>query len=993
MLKNSKTIRKRGLVLTVLLCCMAVLAMVFTGCSAARGISSASINEQGELFVTYTDGSTQTLGTVVGLNGEKGDAGTGITSALINEEGELVVTYTDGSSVNLGVVVGEDGQDGADGAPGKDGVDGEDGAPGKDGVDGEDGAPGKDGVDGEDGAPGKDGVDGEDGAPGKDGADGVGIESILINEEGKMEITYTDGKVAVVDLPDTHVDCAHENTERLVFEEHTKDQLGVYLYVCRDCGYTTVRHEAQHDYEVTYFAPTCTQPGYNAKLCLICGIEEEQELTGEPALGHAFDEGHYVVEEGRTICEDGGMTVRVCERCGETAVETTEPVGHHSAAWEVTKTPTLTAPGTLKGICENCGSYVTHELPAFNETDYTYTVTAEKELCTDEGEAEYAVTVDGQTFTFPVRLEAKNHVLNGTDASKLINADGTYSVSVPGIVEFRDEQATCTENGRGYYVCEACHTMVYVETHKGHILDESTVEVVEPTCQQEGSKSGYCVDCQTPINEVLEKIPHTYHSTLQKEENGTFTIINTCTMCGDEQKETGLTDVSTSVTEATCTSEGSIVYTYTDDAGQSVTLTVTTPKADHRLNGKASGEWIKDGRFNADIPGIMEFMEWQSTCETEGKGWYQCEACGIMVYVTTYRDHRFESFTVTKEPTCTEEGTRTGYCTMCGTDVEESIAPLGHSFTYELEKTGDNTFRLSADCSVCGEHQEKDNLQNVKQEVLREATCTTPGLVRYTYTDAGTAQTVTLEVETARTSHILNGKPADQLADEEGRLDISIAGVQEFPDEQATCTEAGKGWFVCEECEDLVYVDTWKGHRYDPAQATVKVAATCTEEGVREFSCTDCGETHTEPIPALGHDLHWNVTQLPDGELTGTVEVTCERCDAACTVDLPALTDPSYQVESTDPTCSVEGVARYTISVTTSLGDGFDQTLTVRFERVLKAQGHEAQAPQGAPVYTWEDDGIRYTGYICDDCGQMIVISTETIESEVPAEPVPTPAA
>ena len=49
----------------------------------------------------------------------------GIEEAYINDMGELVLSYTDGTEQNLGTVVGADGKDGADGA---DGVDGQDGS-------------------------------------------------------------------------------------------------------------------------------------------------------------------------------------------------------------------------------------------------------------------------------------------------------------------------------------------------------------------------------------------------------------------------------------------------------------------------------------------------------------------------------------------------------------------------------------------------------------------------------------------------------------------------------------------------------------------------------------------------------------------------------------------------------------------------------------------------------------------------------------------------
>ena len=53
-----------------------------------------------------------------GANGQDGEDGRGIESMTINDKGELVVTYTDGTTANLGVVVGADGQDGQDGKDG-----------------------------------------------------------------------------------------------------------------------------------------------------------------------------------------------------------------------------------------------------------------------------------------------------------------------------------------------------------------------------------------------------------------------------------------------------------------------------------------------------------------------------------------------------------------------------------------------------------------------------------------------------------------------------------------------------------------------------------------------------------------------------------------------------------------------------------------------------------------------------------------------------------
>ncbi|WP_412100092.1 ExeM/NucH family extracellular endonuclease [Corynebacterium aurimucosum] len=129
----------------------------------ARGIKSVTIDDNGHLIITYTDGTTEDAGKVVGADGKDGKDGAdgkdgrGIKSVTTNDKGEVVVTYTDGTSEILGTL--------AD-------------------AKGDQGTPGRDGFDG---APGR------DGANGKDGKDGRGIKSVTTDADGNLVITYTDG--------------------------------------------------------------------------------------------------------------------------------------------------------------------------------------------------------------------------------------------------------------------------------------------------------------------------------------------------------------------------------------------------------------------------------------------------------------------------------------------------------------------------------------------------------------------------------------------------------------------------------------------------------------------------------------------------------------------------------------------------------------------------------------------------------------------------------
>lgn len=199
------------------------------------------IDRNGNLIVTLSDGTTKDLGRVVGRGRSEKDMAP-LIAAAVAKAVEALPKPKDGER-------GPPGEKGADGAPGRDGKDGKDGLPGRDGERGEkgdrgdpgekgdpglpgkDGAPGKDGKDGvagergepgekgppgergEQGPPGRDGKDGaegrkgdpgergadgargEKGDPGKDGIDGAGLADALIDKDGNLVLTMTDGRM------------------------------------------------------------------------------------------------------------------------------------------------------------------------------------------------------------------------------------------------------------------------------------------------------------------------------------------------------------------------------------------------------------------------------------------------------------------------------------------------------------------------------------------------------------------------------------------------------------------------------------------------------------------------------------------------------------------------------------------------------------------------------------------------------------------------------
>lgn len=147
---------------------------VAANASADCAVASTVARDPGESAVVIdgVDGADGADG-VDGAAGLPGAEGRGITGTS-TVGGDLVVAYSDGTSTTLGPIVGADGTDGTDGVAGVDGVAGADGAAA---------------VDGQPGAAG------EDGAPGQGGTDGRGIVRTSI-EGGRLIVLFSDGERA-----------------------------------------------------------------------------------------------------------------------------------------------------------------------------------------------------------------------------------------------------------------------------------------------------------------------------------------------------------------------------------------------------------------------------------------------------------------------------------------------------------------------------------------------------------------------------------------------------------------------------------------------------------------------------------------------------------------------------------------------------------------------------------------------------------------------------
>ena len=243
----------------------------------------------------------------------------------------------------------------------------------------------------------------------------------------------------------------------------------------------------------------------------------------------------------------------------------------------------------------------------------------------------------------------------------------------------------------------------------------------------------------------------------------------------------------------------------------------------------------------------------------------------------------YGEWVVTKEATCKAEGEKTRSC-ECGTTETESIPLAEHTIVTVTGKEATCTETGLTDgkeCSVCGEVtvEQTEIPMKAHTEVTVQgtaATCTATGL-----TDGKKCSVcgeVTLEQTEipmkAHTEEIVPGTPA--TCTETGWADgkkCSVCGevtlekvvtpklghdIVVDAGEAATCTTIGwtKGQH-CSRCDEMTIAREQVpaiGHNYDNGVETT--APTCTVEGVKTFTCKNgCGDTYTEEIAALGHDV------------------------------------------------------------------------------------------------------------------------------------------
>ena len=446
-----------------------------------------------------------------------------------------------------------------------------------------------------------------------------------------------------------------------------------------------------------------------------------------------------------------------------------------------------------------------------SETRNVYVSAVSKDLSTNKLNkiTSYAEGTDSASAPQLVKINNNSFLLLWARDTKVscvkLNADGTVNGSIHTFEGSLSDCQPVIKNGRAVWYVYDKNNVTFNSLNLSNLDDIKTVDV---------------------------KTGHDYETKYASKTDGTVT--QTCKSCGYVNKftvptsttvywRTDLSNTSfSSVLSKTQFSVGdSIDFWLYDDTDYTVEFSdrsmVSVNKLENYANDIRRITFKNGGSLTVKIyptynPSVAKTYKFTCGCTS----------------------HTYGSAVITKQPTCTAEGTKTKTCTKCGATVTETIAKLSHSYTTTVVAptcTADG-YTLHK-CSVCGTSY-KDNTTKAtghsygNSVVTKQPTCTAEGTAIKTCTKCNATVTEKLPAK--------------------GHTAVTDKG---YP---ATCTTAGKtDGSHCSVCNTVIKVQTVinaTGHK--SSGWIVDKAASIGVKGSKHKECTVCKKVlETAEIPAL----------------------------------------------------------------------------------------------------------------------------------------------
>ena len=284
----------------------------------------------------------------------------------------------------------------------------------------------------------------------------------------------------------------------------------------------------------------------------------------------------------------------------------------------------------------------------------------------------------------------------------------------------------------------------------------------------------------------------------------------------------------------TCTEKGLTEGTHCSKCGKILQAQNEIPALGHDF----SKEWTIDK---------------EATCTEKGSKSHHCTRCEVKSDETEIPtiEHSESDWIIDKEATCTEDGSKHTECTVCHTTIKtEKISALGHT-------GGTATCTEQATCSVCGEKY-GDALGHNYGDIIpkTEPTCSQKG------------------VEAHYKCSVCNKVFKDDEHKTETTLDELTIAIN------PNAHNFGE-WIKNEGADTHTRVCSFNSEHTE-TESCHGGTATCTEQAI----CERCGNKYGE---SLGHAIVHHEAKAPTcTEIGWEAYDTCSRCDYTTYVEIPA---------------------------------------------------------------------------------------------------------
>lgn len=609
--------------------------------------------------------------------------------------------------------------------------------------------------------------------------------------------------------------------------EATLERAGSKTNRCTVCNETVkITIPVVHTYKdggTVITAATCTEKGSMLQYCTECNKSKMVDIDVDPE-NHVYSGKALAI--GDVDCENGGKGIVNCEACGKTVyVDISADDAHDYLQWEYVEATGDCLSGTngsIKKKCKTCGEefeskfWSGHALGSDARThaatcsEYGYN----KGTCTlcDRTDAEVVIPVDTEAHSWVEEVLIEPTCTDEGYVFRMCKYDSGHveytNIPANGHTYATDwniiKEATCYEMGIRNNTCIVCNKLVseYIDIDPdNHPIDESEWVVTEaPDCTEVGIEAAHCKYCVSDNDLVYREIP----------------------------KHTG-TLVEYSRTEATCCLEGKIVYDCYECGEDVIEVIPVDP--------------------DAHSPGTNYYITQNATCYEEGVLSKLCNYCMKPIIATTgehaqkpieKKSHIVGAWTITKEATCTQAGSKMRTCTADGCSYVE-IVPIQASHRYEAW-----VVTSPANCTSQGERTR--GCYNCDFTETEKFTGThTPGEWIFVKGNCEIGGTVWQKCENCT-------KPIAEITVEAGKH-VELTEVDD-PDFIPTDSVCSRKAYKCAACKETLYVTS--GHTF--IKTANAVAPTCTEKGsTAGYYCPLCKrEVTPKIIEATGHNFEYD---------------------------------------------------------------------------------------------------------------------------------------